>query len=68
MLSVERDPASLMGDVIKFGQRPPKDLTLCRNGHHKWQVVKADPFAVRRGELITRYRCSRCGKERTRAQ
>lgn len=56
-----------MGDVVKFGRRTPKDLTLCRNGHHKWQVVKADPFAVHRGELITRYRCGRCGKERTRA-
>lgn len=59
-----------MGDVIGFP--PPRkakasDQTLCRNGHHKWRVVKSDPFAVKRGELITRYRCERCGKEKTKA-
>ncbi len=57
-----------MGEVVKFGRRKPADLTLCRNGHHKWKVVKSDPFAVQRGELITRYRCERCGKEKNRAQ
>lgn len=60
-----------MADIIpigKPGRRRTTDLTLCRNGHHKWRVVKSDPFAVHRGELITRYRCERCGKERTRAQ
>ncbi len=60
-----------MADVLQFpggrGDKPVKQ-TLCRNGHHKWRVVKADPFAVHRGELITRYRCERCGKEKTRAQ
>ena len=58
-----------MANVIPFG-RPKKtttDQTLCRNGHHKWTVVKSDPFSVKRGELITRYRCARCGKEKTRA-
>ena len=56
-----------MADVIPFKGRSLKTAaanTLCRNGHHKWQVVTSDPFAVRRGELVTRYRCKRCGKER----
>ena len=59
-----------MADVLRF---PPRKSSsgngeaLCRNGHHKWEVVKSDPFAVQRGELITRYRCKRCGKEKTRA-
>ncbi|MGD2008603.1 MAG: hypothetical protein PVJ95_10040 [Cellvibrionales bacterium] len=58
-----------MADVLPFKRRPARpDQTLCRNGHHKWTVVNADPFAVRRGALITRYRCERCGKEKTKAQ
>jgi len=55
--------------LIQFpGKQAKPDQTLCRNGHHKWTVVKSDPFAVRRGELITRFRCQRCGKEKTKAQ
>jgi len=63
-----------MTEVIQFpGRRAGStkkvaDLTLCRNGHHKWQIVNSDPFAVHRGELITRYRCKRCGKEKNKAQ
>lgn len=56
-----------MGDVLRFkkpGRAKPVDQTLCRNGHHKWGVVKTDPFAVKKGGLITRYRCVRCGKEK----
>ena len=59
-----------MADILEFKARPPRkagNQTLCRNGHHKWKVVKSDPFAVHRGELVTRYRCERCGKEKTRA-
>lgn len=59
-----------MADILPFRGRDtgkPKGQTLCRNGHHKWKVVNSDPFAVQRGELVTRYRCERCGKEKTRA-
>lgn len=59
-----------MADVLPFKRRTPikpADTTLCRNGHHKWRVVKSDPFAVHRGELITRYRCERCGTEKTKS-
>ncbi len=59
-----------MADVLPFNRRKPAkptDTTLCRNGHHKWQVVKTDPFAVHGGALITRYRCARCAKEKTKS-
>jgi hypothetical protein len=57
-----------MTEILQFPKKKRSvDLTLCRNGHHRWQVVNADPFAVHRGELITRYRCARCGKERVKA-
>jgi hypothetical protein len=59
-----------MGEVIKF--RKP-DLraradgkTLCRHGHHRWQVVKERTFDVKRGKLVTLLRCERCGKQETR--
>lgn len=61
---------SPMADILQFKARQPAtpvDKTLCRNGHHKWQVVKQDPFAVHRGELITRYRCERCAQEKTKS-
>ncbi len=61
----------MVADVLPFGARKavrPAKLTLCRNGHHKWKIMTADPFAVHRGELITRYRCERCGREKNKAQ
>lgn len=41
-----------------------KANTLCRNGHHKWQIDKAKQFDVKQGKLVTIYRCQRCGKLR----
>jgi len=41
-----------------------KGKTLCRNGFHKWAVVKKSPFDTRLGKLITQETCSRCGKTR----
>jgi hypothetical protein len=56
-----------MAEILPFtARKPPKGSALCRNGHHSWKVVNTDPFAVKRGELITRYRCSKCGVERTK--
>ena len=61
-----------MADIIQF--RKPglkekhKGKTLCRNGHHKWEIDKARQFDVKRGRLITVYRCIRCGKTRNRAE
>ncbi|NDH40747.1 MAG: hypothetical protein EBY45_10065 [Gammaproteobacteria bacterium] len=56
-----------VADILSFHKPNKPDQTLCRNGHHKWQPVKTDPFAVHRGELITRFRCRRCGKEKIKA-
>ena len=60
-----------MGDVVKF--KKPKlaekhrGKGLCKSGHHKWQVEKAQQFDVKQGRLVTLFRCERCGKTRTRA-
>ena len=55
-----------MGDVIQF-RKPPTDearrgKTLCREGFHKWAVWQDKQFDVKRGKLVTLYRCSRCGE------
>lgn len=59
-----------MGDVIPF-KRPSsnnkKGNTLCKNGFHKWEVVKEKQFDVRQGKLVTLYRCARCGVQRVKA-
>ncbi len=57
-----------MADVIPF-KKPRvstrhKGNTLCKRGFHKWEVVD-NPFDVKRGKLVTRYRCRRCGAEKT---
>lgn len=60
-----------MAEVIPFRKPPLKEKhkgnTLCRRGHHKWVVDKAKQFDVKRGALVTAYRCARCGKERVTA-
>ena len=56
-----------MADILRFEKPQKPNQTLCRNGHHKWRPVNSDPVAVHRGELITRFRCERCGKEKTKA-
>lgn len=57
-----------MGDVIPFRRKSAKEThrgaTLCRSGFHKWEVYQGKQFDVRRGQLITVYRCSRCGREK----
>jgi hypothetical protein len=57
-----------MGDVIQFKKPNLKDKhkgrTLCKSGFHKWDVIET-PFDVKKGKLLTRYRCSRCGKIKT---
>jgi len=41
-----------------------KGRTLCKSGFHKWEVLET-PFDVKKGHLLTTYRCSRCGKTKT---
>lgn len=61
-----------MGDVIRFKrpslQEKHKGKTLCRSGFHKWEVVKGNPFDVKLGKLVTRYRCCRCGATRVESR
>ena len=61
-----------MGDVVAFKKVKAKDKhkgkTLCRNGFHKWEVVKENPFDVKQGKMVSRYRCSRCGVTKTEAR
>ncbi len=63
-----------MGDVIAFDPKKKKTAwqknkgkSLCRDGFHKWQVVTENKFDVKEGKLVTLYRCSRCGTEKTKA-
>lgn len=57
-----------MGDVIKFKKKTPwqkhKGKTLCREGFHKWKIVEKQCFDVKRGKLVTKFKCQRCGKEK----
>jgi hypothetical protein len=60
-----------MAEILPF-KRPKlsekhKGNTLCRHGHHAWQLDKASVFDSKQGKLVTRYRCSRCGKTRIQA-
>ena len=56
-----------MANIVSFPnakkrrQRRSKSHTLCRNGHHKWQVDKTSKFDTLQGKLVTIKRCTRCG-------
>lgn len=63
-----------MSNIIRFDKRKTaarnakaKGRTLCGNGFHRWETVSERRFDVKQGKLLTLYRCSRCGKEKTRA-
>jgi len=53
-----------MADILPFKKPKPKNKhkgkTLCKSGFHKWEVVNT-PFDVKKGKLVTQYRCVRCG-------
>lgn len=49
-----------MGDILPFNRRNPKKQGLCQHGFHKWVVFKDKQFDVRKGKLVTVYRCERC--------
>lgn len=58
-----------MAKILNFKKPGPKQKnqgkTLCLHNFHKWSVVSERKFDVRRGKLVTLYRCERCGKEKT---
>jgi hypothetical protein len=57
-----------MGDVIQFKKKTPwekhKGKSLCREGFHKWKVASDQKFDVKKGKLVTKSVCQRCGKEK----
>lgn len=60
-----------MGEVLSFRKPKPSEKhrgkTLCKSGFHKWEIVDR-PFDSKQGRLVTRYRCTRCGKIKTEAR
>ena len=60
-----------MGDVIQFNKaglkNKHKGRTLCKSGFHKWIVIDT-PFDVKKGKMLTAYRCSRCGETKTESK
>ena len=59
-----------MVDILQFkkiSSKSLKKLGLCSHGHHKWRVVKSTQFDVKRGALVTRFICERCGKNRVKS-
>jgi hypothetical protein len=62
-----------MSNVVPFKKpaakkdSPRKSNTLCRQGHHKWDVIKENRFDVKEGKLVTGYRCRYCHKLKTSA-
>jgi hypothetical protein len=59
-----------MADILAF-KKPKlsekhKGNTLCRSGHHKWSVDTTTQFDSKAGKLVTKERCLRCGKTRSR--
>lgn len=60
-----------MADIIPF-KKPRlsvkhKGKTLCSHGFHKWVEDKKTGFDVKKGKLITQYKCTRCGKTRVKS-
>lgn len=55
-----------MGDVIEFKKKSVwekhKGKSLCRDGFHKWKIIVKQQFDVKKGKLVTRSQCERCGK------
>jgi hypothetical protein len=59
-----------MGDILKFKKlklaEKYKGRTLCQSGLHKWKAEKKNQFDVKRGELVTLFRCERCGQTKVK--
>ncbi len=63
---------SLMGDVLPF-KRPSlkkkaQGKTLCKSGFHQWEPITSNAFDVKRGKLVSAFRCKRCGKEKNESK
>ena len=55
-----------MAKILPFKRPSPKKMhkgkSLCRDGFHKWVVVTETKFDVKQGQLVSVYKCDRCGK------
>ncbi len=60
-----------MGKIVAFKKPSLKEKhkgnTLCRRGFHKWEIESEKRFDVKKGKLVTAWRCRRCGKRRSKA-
>ena len=61
-----------VGEVIPFKKRKlaekHKNRGLCASGFHKWGLLQDRHFDVKKGKLVTAYRCARCGVVKNEAQ
>ncbi len=60
-----------MSNIIAF-KRPSlkqkhKGNTLCKNNHHKWEILTNHQYDSKQGKLVTAYQCKRCGKSKNTA-
>lgn len=56
-----------MGDVVPFRKPAAPTKGLCQHGFHKWAIWQEKQFDVKKGKLVTVYRCQRCGEEKAKA-
>lgn len=60
-----------MSNILPFKKpdlaKKAKARTMCKSNLHKWEIVTEQKFDVKQGKLVTLFRCSRCGKEKTKA-
>ncbi len=65
-----RSMAPTMADILPFrkprASEKHRGNTLCRSGHHKWEIDKERVFDTKQGRLVTRMKCRRCGKVKNR--
>ncbi len=61
-----------MAQILQFKRRKPGEKhnkkILCKSGFHKWVIVQEKQFDVKKGKLITLYRCERCGATKSEAR
>jgi len=60
-----------MADILPFKKIKPshkhKGKSLCKSGFHKWQLLQT-PFDVKKGKLVSQYRCARCGETKNKTE
>lgn len=61
------DVASLQKYRKALLQKKGKQSTLCGHGFHSWEIVSSKQFDVKKGKLVTSYRCKRCGATKVEA-